>query len=491
MSSKSAEATAAVRRRRRWSITGRLAFLYTLSAIVTLVAVAILLAWSLHDSMSSEENDFLNDRLRVYRSILESQPDHLRIIHRDIDWEGAYVKRPEYYARITTAEGKTILETPGMSEVLPVSWFLPPSSQGVDDINEDVVRRSANGRFFLLKALAVEGFGGEGTRIIQMGVDISNGQAVIAEKEKLVAVLFFFGILLATGVGVMVARNALRPLREITAVAEQITLARIGTRTEPERWPEELRSLAVAFNGMLGRLEDSFTRLSQLSSNLAHELRTPVNNLLGESEVLLAQERTADEYRRTIESGVEEFQRLSRIIDSLLFLARAENPATRIDRRPFDAAEEIAKICSFYEALAEEHNATVAVQGAGTLFGDRLMFNRAIGNLIANALYYSPPGVRIEIIVNQGGGGSLLVTVNDTGYGIAEEELTRIFDRFYRGERMRAIHPEGSGLGLAIVKSIMDLHGGTIAIRSTPGTGTSVLLHFPGAAEDTDLPATP
>ena len=481
MSSKSADRVAVTRT--HWSITGRLAFLYTLSAVVTLVAVAILIAWSLHATLAEQEDEYISDRLRVFRSILESRQDHLQIIRSDIDWEGAYVERPEYYVRVLTPEGRTLLETPGMTQTLPVSWFHPVSAMKDRTVSGNIFRRSDGGRLFLLKCMTADGYGGEGKRILQMGLDITKEQAVIAQKEKMVAGLFFFGILLATGVGVMVARNALRPLREITAVAEQITIARIGTRTEPERWPKELRSLATAFNGMLDRLEDSFVRLSQCASNLAHELRTPINNLLIESEVVLAQQRNAEEYRQTIESGVEEYQRLSRIIDSMLFLARAENPATHITRIFFDAAEEVEKVRSFYEAVAEEHDATVTVRGTGRLLGDRLMFNRAIGNLLANALYYWPPGVRVEIALDQGPDDSLDVVVSDTGYGIPEHDRTRIFDRFYRGEKMRAVHPDGSGLGLTIVQTVMDLHGGTISIHDNPGGGTRVKLRFPPAAD--------
>ncbi len=463
---------------KHWSITTRLAFLYTLSALVTLVSVALFLCWSLRDTMMREESDFLSERLRVYRSILENQPSHLDIIRNDIDWEGAYADLPEYYTRVLTDSGRILLETPGMIRAVPVESFLPAVTRG-RGAGAPPLRYSRNGRSYLLNAVTVEAYGGEGKRTLQLAVDITNGDHVIAEKERMIVVLFLLGILAATGVGIIVARKALSPIKEITAVAEQITAARIATRTDPGSWPEELRSFAVAFNGMLGRLEESFTRLSQLSSNLAHELRTPINNLLVETGVILGKERSAEEYRRTIESGMEEFQRLSRIIDSLLFLARAENPATPISPEWLDATEVATKVCSFFEAMAEEYGAVITVAGSGRLYGDGLMFERALGNLLANSLYYSPPGGRIGVVLDQARDGSLAVTVTDTGYGIDDKDLSRIFDRFYRGEKTWANHPAGSGLGLAIVKSVMDLHSGTIDITSTPGKGTSVTLHFP------------
>ncbi len=464
--------------RKNWSITGRLAFLYTLSALVTLVTVAVLIDWALRDSMSQEENNFVNDRLRVYSSIIKGRSDHLKVVRDDIEWEGAYVKLPEYYTRILNEQGETLVETTGMGRVLPGALFPPHPDEKRQ--NGDLQRHCANGRTYLLKTGELsQGFGTDGKRTVQIALDITKEQQAIAEKEKIILLLVVLGILSAAIVGILVARNALRPVKEIAGVAEQVTIAQIGMRTEPERWPKELRRLAVAFNGMLDRLEQSFVRLSQLSSDLAHELRTPVNNLLMGAEVTLSRDRSAEEYRATIESSVEEYLRLSRMIESLLFLARAENPAFQVARAFFDPMAEIEKMCSFFEAMAEEHGATVSCRGEGSLYGDHVMFSRAISNLLANALYYSPAGVRVDIAVVPSPDGALEVTVSDSGYGIPPDDLGKIFDRFYRCENTRAIHAGGSGLGLSIVKSVMDLHEGTIAIDSTLGVGTRITLHFP------------
>lgn len=466
------------------SITCRLAILYTLSAVVTLSFVAIFVTWSLRDSISRVEKESIDDRMQVYGSIIGSQRDYIQIIKNDIKWEGENVGYPEYYTRVL-AGNKVLLETPGMPEVIPESGFPRPSQSGLP-----IVRRylwhNVKGRHFLITSQEFKCFGGREARIIQVASDISIGDGVVAKKQQIIGIFFLFGIIIATGVGVVVAHHALAPVRKITAAAEQITIEQISVRTDPENWPLELRSLAVAFNGMLQRLEESFNRLSQLSSHLAHELRNPINNLLVESGVVLGQTRTAEEYRNCIESNVEDYHRLSQIINSMLFLARAENPAIRIQQDWFNVPDEINKIRSFFEAMAEERSAIVTVTGAADFYGDRSMFDRAISNLLANAIYYSPPGVRIDIAINRRDDGSLVITVDDTGFGIPEEDLSQIFNRFYRGDKMREVHPEGFGLGLAIVKSVMDLHGGTITIRSISGNGTNVTLAFPA---EKDAPA--
>jgi two-component system heavy metal sensor histidine kinase CusS len=461
------------------SITGRLAFLYTLSAVVTLVVGAVYMDWSMHQVILQAENDFINDRLRVYRSILRNSPQNLEIIKNDIEWEGVYAPNPEYYIRIVNIPGRNLIETPGMRNVLPHERFECPNGELENGIQKRYCRVH-NGRCFLLRCdLGAKGAGSDKDLIIQIALDVTSEERAISEKRKQLISIIILGIAGATGVGVIVARKALSPLQQITGVAEQITIERMSERIDPLRWPTELRRFAVAFNGMLNRLEDSFTRLTQSASNLAHELRTPINNLLGEADVALSRQRSPEEYQKIIESSVEEYHRLFHLIDNMLFLARAENPSTRIEFLLFDPLEEIRKVCSFYEAIADEHGAVIVCQGSGRLYGNQLMFSRIIANLVANALYYSPPGVKIDIFVKEAPDRYLEVYITDTGYGMEEYEVSHIFDRFYRGENLRTLHPEGSGLGLSIVKSVMDLHGGAIEIESSPSKGTIILLRFP------------
>jgi len=244
-------------------------------------------------------------------------------------------------------------------------------------------------------------------------------------------------------------------------------------------WPQELTALAEAFDGMLDRLEDSFARLSQFSADMAHELRTPVNNLMGEAEVSLSKPRTTEEYQHVLASSLEECERLSRLIDSMLFLARAENAETELKRSALDVRAEIETVREFYDVVAEEQGVEVACAGDGRLNADPLLFRQALGNLLSNALQYTPRGGKVTISVAHSNGW-IDIGVTDTGAGIDPEHLPRIFDRFYRADRSRSQHPQGFGLGLAIVKSILTLHGGTVAIKSTPGAGTTVVLRFPG-----------
>jgi two-component system heavy metal sensor histidine kinase CusS len=237
-----------------------------------------------------------------------------------------------------------------------------------------------------------------------------------------------------------------------------------------------LQPVAIAFDDMLDRLEDSFTRLSQFSADLAHELRTPLANIRGEAEVALTRPRSRNEYEAVIESSIAECARLSGIIDNLLFLARAEAAESKVHYSTFDGREAIERIAAYNEAIAEERRLTISCTGLGQVHADPILFGRAVSNLVDNAVRFSPDGGEITISLATDADGAE-ISVRDTGGGIPPEHVSRIFDRFYRVDPSRS--SEGAGLGLALVKSIADLHGGSVAVESEVGSGTSIKLRFP------------
>jgi two-component system heavy metal sensor histidine kinase CusS len=244
----------------------------------------------------------------------------------------------------------------------------------------------------------------------------------------------------------------------------------------------------VAFNHMLDRLADSFRRLSEFSSDLAHDLRTPINNLLGEAQVALSRPREAAEYRAVLESAVEEYERLSRMIENMLFLARADNAQARTAPQWIDLREALGKILSYYELLAEERNIRLVLEvrsengRKARAWADEMMLNRAVGNLLSNALRHGPADCAVTVRAVARADGTVDIEVANPGPGIAADHLPRIFDRFYRPCSSREESSVGSGLGLAIVKSIAELHGGRVGVRSEPGLSTTFTLSIPAAA---------
>ncbi|MFM0222671.1 heavy metal sensor histidine kinase [Paraburkholderia dipogonis] len=296
------------------------------------------------------------------------------------------------------------------------------------------------------------------------------------------------GVALAMLLGYLLIRAALRPLRDIAASASLVTVNRLHTRIAVPRVPSELETLVASLNAMLERVEHGFQRLSRFTADLAHDMRTPLSNMRGAAEVALARPRSVDEYESLLASNLEECDRLSRMIGSVLFLARAEHPQFVKQLREFDAGQELTHIADYFEGLAEDANVRVRVSGAASVTADLELFRRAVSNLLANAIRYTPPGGEI-VLDASASADTVRVTVENQGQPIPAEHLERIFDRFYRVDPSRSSLPssglsQGStgstGLGLAIVRTIMELHSGSVHAESD-GRSTRFVLMFPRA----------
>ena len=466
---------------RRWSITLRLAVWYVLSASVMLCLTTAFLYWTLAVDFRDEEDNFLTDEIETLTAILREHPGDIEPLKVEVELEGAARRYGKYYARILDPDKRIIIQSSGMESAVPAIDTFPLPSQTVDKLDTEKWLSSVGKTFLLVTSEAHLPVANNGNPIIQVALDITGPEAKLAKYRRWLAIVLCLGVIGSAAAGVIIARRGMRPLKAITDAAHKITAEQLNARIAPARWPEELTLLATEFDKMLERLEESFKRLSQFSPDLAHELRTPINNLMGEAEVALSRSRTPEEYRHVLESALEEYGRFARMIDSLLFLARADNAETKLQRSPFDVATEVQGVLDFYSALAEEQQIQVKRQGTGTLNADRILFRRALTNLVSNALHYTPAGGTVTVAVATPAQKTVEIRVTDTGCGISQEHVSKVFDRFYRIDPARARSTEGLGLGLSIVKSIMTLHGGEVSLQSAPSMGTTVTLRFPRA----------
>lgn len=460
------------------SITHRLTVFYTLSALAILAVTTSFLFYALVSSLGAEDTRFLLDKIHDLRSILKERPDDRTALVEEIN-EGGDFQFIKHFSRLLSADGQILMETQDRNMSLPVSFF-PPPLEADQQPKTALKQHSADGRTYLLLSAWASVTKPDLPRVlIQAALDVSAEEEIVNRYRKKVIAVLVIGILVSAGAGMLIARRGMRPLGEITKVIQRIRATQLNARVTPSRWPRELTALATSFDEMLIRLEDSFTRLSQFSSDLAHELRTPINNLMGEAEVALAKPRTPQEYEQILESSLEEYTRLSHMIESLLFLAKAESTDIRIERIVFDPVKEVEAVLEYYDALREEREIEILRSGTASLNADPLLFRRVISNILSNALRYTPPGGKISIAIKEIVDRAVNVTIRDTGIGIAPDELSKIFSRFYRSRGAKLFDAKGTGLGLAIVKSIMDLHGGTVDIQSEPSKGTAVTLFFP------------
>jgi two-component system heavy metal sensor histidine kinase CusS len=288
------------------------------------------------------------------------------------------------------------------------------------------------------------------------------------------------GILSSALLGWIAARRGLAPIRQMARVARLVTANRLDDRLPVGQLPIELHELANAFNEMLSRLGDSFRRLSEFSSDLAHELRTPVANLITQTHVALSRARSADEYREVLYSNSEEFDRLARMITDILFLAKADHGLMVPRNEHVNLATEVHDLFEFYDALAEDLGVSLGLDGEGAVVGDRLMIRRALSNLLSNAVNHTPRGGKVQVRIAMTDAGETNIRVENPGDVIPQEHLPHIFDRFYRIDASRKRSTEGAGLGLAITKSIVAAHGGSVRAESCNGR-TLFEIAFPAA----------
>jgi two-component system heavy metal sensor histidine kinase CusS len=304
---------------------------------------------------------------------------------------------------------------------------------------------------------------------IVAALDMSHHRAFMTVFQRALWASVIVGIVFSIPMGWIAARRGTASLRHFTRLAAHISAPSLGERVTVDRIPVELSALACTFNEMLARLEDSFRRLSDFSSDLAHELRTPITNVMTQTQVVLAQARDADEYREALYSNLEEFQRLSRVVDEMLFLARSEHGLELPERTAVDLAAETDGLLEFFEPLACAKGLQLVRTGEATAFGDRLMIRRAIANLVSNAIRHTEQGQVVSVALASGVDGSARVSVENPGPDIPPEHLSRIFDRFYRADPSRSIGDGGSGLGLAITRAIVTAHRGAIEVSSKLG----------------------
>ncbi|RQU15249.1 HAMP domain-containing protein [Burkholderia cenocepacia] len=285
------------------------------------------------------------------------------------------------------------------------------------------------------------------------------------------------GALLVGALGYAVASRGLRPVESLGRQTSRIEAHNLNARLDARGGPVELRELATSVNRMLDRLERAFVRLSQFSSDLAHDMRTPLANVISSSQITLSRARTTDEYEALIESNIEECERLQRMIENMLFLARTDNARQHLKTAELDAGSELRRLASYFQALADEAGVRIDVHGEAPVVADATLFRRAVSNLASNALEHAEAASTIELAVSVQGSYAV-VEVTNRGVAIPPEQVERIFERFYRIDSSRHGAARNAGLGLAIVKSIMELHRGKVEVASRDGR-TTFALYFP------------
>jgi two-component system heavy metal sensor histidine kinase CusS len=457
------------------SLAARLTFWYAGSSFLLVVLATSYLYWAMVNNVNREDDALLGDKVRVVQAVLQQQPNDVSAIRQEVEDTWRARENERTYVRVIDESGHVLIESPTLRDAIPPGSFPVPTDEpgrGTD------VRVDENRRYRLVSVREPGS-----TWTVQLAMDRGLEGEILTEYLAHLWYVLGVALIACAGAGYVIAHRGVRPIQRVTEITRRIGPTNLTERVSCDGLPAELRKLAATFNGMLDQLEQSFARLSRFSADIAHELRTPVATLRGQVEVALSKLRSPDEYREILQSNLEDCTRLAHIIDRLLFLARAENPEQEVTKEPCDLQEELITICDFYDAAATDAGVKLLTSNNGSTNAlvDRVLLQRAVGNLIANAIAHTPAGGSVTVSARETE-NSALVEVSDTGIGIDASHLPHVFDRLYRADNSRASGTGGVGLGLAIVRTIAHMHGGGVDISSAVGQGTTVSIRFPRAA---------
>lgn len=451
------------------SITARTSALFTLLAVVVFLVMGWVIQISVERHFIEQDRTAIAGKLELISHILRdgyAGRDRARVREQ---LASALVGHHDMVVSVRTADGQDVF-TSGHDRLSDAAMSLPATNSALRPWTDG----DASYRLMVTDVLTASEQPGWRVGI---AINTLHHQEFLTAFERELLLIGCGGLLLMALLGWLAIRRGLRPLQKMAVVAGGISAQRLHDRLATETVPVELESLANAFNAMLDRLSDSLERLTAFSSDLAHELRTPVNNLMTQTQVLLSKPRSEDDYREVLYSNLEEFERLARMISDMLFLAKADNGLLIPHQESVNLQDEVTAVLDFYEALAADKSLNLKASGQVSVLGDALMLRRVISNLLSNAIRHAHKGSIIELAITTEGQSALL-TVENIGETIPEQHLPHLFERFYRADSSRQRSEEGVGLGLAITRSIVLAHKGNISVSSEQGR-TRFLISLP------------
>lgn len=454
---------------RRNSLTLRLTLLFALASTVVLLGLGYLIAHSIEQHFVEQDMEMIDGKMELARNALQHVRTSSELAALPILFDESLVGHHGLAIIVISPDGATLFESG--------SAHFPAAMIKRHDPRQAFEWGDGMERFRGIAGEAITGISGAQPAIVGVATEIAHHDSFM---ESFRATLWLFVTVAAVLMGVlgwMVTHRSLAPLRAIKQEAAEITASKLNSRLSLDAVPTELAELAETLNEMLARLEESFRRLSDFSSDLAHELRTPISNLMTQTQVSLSRTRSVSDYQDILSSNAEELERMARMVSDMLFLAKADNGLMTTSTEAVALEDEVRSLFEFYEALAEALSVKLVVEGCAIVTADRLMLRRALSNLLSNAIRHADPNSTVRVTL-EADVSFVRIMVENTGASIAPEHLPRLFDRFFRADASRQRSSEGAGLGLAITQSIIKAHSGTISASSEAGV-TRFMLTLP------------
>jgi heavy metal sensor kinase len=457
----------------------RLTLVYTgiLALLVTALSVTYYraLAVQLDDDATADLNE-LTTGLHGYLHLRDGRPV-IEFDRTDPD-QASFVERASRYYQIYEAESGQLIAESGALQPLGLH-YTPEEVRRFRERLRIVDVETDRGRLRLSNSLVTLGRSSP-PYLLQVGVNMNGVDAALEHFLRVLLWTLPASLAVVLLAGRLMAGRSLAPLADLASRTRAISVRDLRTRLPLRGAGDELDAVAAAFNDTLGRLEQAVGEMKQFSAAIAHELRTPLAALRGETELALLRDTTPAEYHRTLEAQLEEFDKLTRLVNQLLTLARAEAGEIPLAAQPVDLEPLVLSVVDDLEPVALSRDITLACDrhGPAVIAGDAGWLERLVLNLLDNAIKFTRPGGRITVAVWTAD-REAHVSITDTGIGMSAETLPRIFERFYRADPARSSSEAGTGLGLSLVKWITDHHGGRIEVRSEPDAGTTFVVTFP------------
>jgi two-component system heavy metal sensor histidine kinase CusS len=447
------------------SITTRLVVMFALGALVTLSLIGAALYGVLERELTRHQNDDLNTNLQNMRYSIERFGDleHWPRLQTKMDTLSPADGSVRFWV---LSDDPRFLYGKGLDEMERVN-------QG--EAGHGTLTMPITGHSYRTLSMRVGAFADRPPVRLIVGVDTAPFEHTLRAFLIALTLLTLGAVALVMALGWWIARIGLRPLQRLSAEARALRPKTLSQRLQEDSLPVELEDLTVAFNGALGRLEEAYQQLEGFNADVAHELRTPLANMIGGTQVALSRPRSAAEFEDTLQSNLEELERLRSIVNDMLFLARADQGEAATGLTAADVAHEVEMTIEFFEPLLDETGTTVAIEGElrAKATMNVALFRRALSNLLQNAIEHSAAGARLAVTITEGASG-VWIAVSNPGETVAPAHLPRLFDRFYRVDSSRHDTGEvhGHGLGLAIVKAVASMHGGATLATSDGGVTT-------------------
>ncbi|MFL1526743.1 heavy metal sensor histidine kinase [Pseudomonas sp. O230] len=461
-------------KRLRHSLTLRLALVFALLAFVSLTLLGVALYRDLERELIRRDDAALVNRIDQLRTFLNDSNTLELIRTKPALFQNMLGNREALLTIGAPGQKPLLVVNPGnlaLPSLAPVSMDHPLSLADVQHYP------GMDGIPFAAVAATIES-DDMGSLQVVTGRLMTERTTVLARYRLNVYLFASVAAILLALSGYLLVHRGLLPVRRLARHAHGIGVGNLTERLDGQGAPRELLPMIEALNAMLDRLGKGFVQLSQVSTDMAHELRTPINNLLGETQVALQQNRSVEAYQQLLASNVEELERLARMLDNMLFLARTDPASALSQRQELEAADEMERMADYFEGLAADVGINIDAQGSGVIWAEPMLLRRALANLCANAIKYGAPHSELVIRAIPSADG-IRVIVRNLGATIPAEHLPRLFERFYRVDESRERSAHSNGLGLSIVATIMQLHHGAYSVASGEGV-TCFELFFPG-----------